>query len=397
MASLRRSKSLTPDGQTARFLYTILKQLDLKTVDWTIVAEAIGITNGHAARMRYSRFKQQIEGLPNKAKKEKPKKSETRDKGSSSDAQGKRRRDDEHAWRNDGRDAKQMKVEPCFTQPWQFMPPSMAQRFHFEPAQPQFDMGAPSVPSTPSIVKPEPLNEQATIQEAPVGQAEQHKQRSTPSPATATITPQEPKVVKSEPEGPSATSEAIVDSLFVWPPESSDLPADLQLPSTPDLLSANLDGLLQPQTNNECTPASIAATQNPPTGEPRKSTVALADLQLPFNPNQSISFLPSPTPVPNYATGPAYGYSYGYRIPPGFPSYAPVRPGWHLGNQQPFSSSYPYNPYGFSPNTPMATPRTFAVTHPNLNFVAPAPMLTTPPPLPSHQPAAKETSGGSQE
>src|ERR1700759_4592776 len=112
MASLRRSKSLTPDGQTARFLYTILKQLDLKTVDWTIVAEAIGITNGHAARMRYSRFKQQIEGLPNQAKKEKSKKSESRDGRPHTDAQGKRKRDEEHDRRSDGQDAKVMKVEP---------------------------------------------------------------------------------------------------------------------------------------------------------------------------------------------------------------------------------------------------------------------------------------------
>lgn len=62
MASLRRNKTLSPDGQTARFLYTIIKQLDLKAIDWNLVAASLEITNGHAARMRYSRFKQQIEG-----------------------------------------------------------------------------------------------------------------------------------------------------------------------------------------------------------------------------------------------------------------------------------------------------------------------------------------------
>lgn len=64
MASLRRSKTLSADGQTARFLYTILKQLDLKTIDWNAVAAAMEITNGHAARMRFSRFKQHMEGVP---------------------------------------------------------------------------------------------------------------------------------------------------------------------------------------------------------------------------------------------------------------------------------------------------------------------------------------------
>jgi hypothetical protein len=63
MASLRRNKTLSPDGQTARFLYTIIKQLDLKAIDWNMVAGSLEITNGHAARMRYSRFKQHMEGV----------------------------------------------------------------------------------------------------------------------------------------------------------------------------------------------------------------------------------------------------------------------------------------------------------------------------------------------
>src|SRR5436853_3647050 len=44
MASLRKSKALSPDGQTARFLYTILKQLDMKTVDWNLIADGLDIT-----------------------------------------------------------------------------------------------------------------------------------------------------------------------------------------------------------------------------------------------------------------------------------------------------------------------------------------------------------------
>jgi hypothetical protein len=74
MASLRRSKALSPDGQTARFLYTILKQLDLKTIDWNLVADGLDITNGHAARMRFSRFKQHMEGIPAQARNPRSKK-----------------------------------------------------------------------------------------------------------------------------------------------------------------------------------------------------------------------------------------------------------------------------------------------------------------------------------
>lgn len=75
---------MATDGATPKFLYTILKQLDLKSVmsshnlsidsehytdnfgqvDWNDVAGNLGITNGHAARMRFSRFKQQMEGIP---------------------------------------------------------------------------------------------------------------------------------------------------------------------------------------------------------------------------------------------------------------------------------------------------------------------------------------------
>ena len=87
MASLRRSKALSPDGQTARFLYTILKQLDLKAIDWNLVANGLDITNGHAARMRFSRFKQHMEGKPTQPRNPRPKKDGGKD---SKDAKGKR-------------------------------------------------------------------------------------------------------------------------------------------------------------------------------------------------------------------------------------------------------------------------------------------------------------------
>ncbi|RJE19931.1 hypothetical protein PHISCL_07734 [Aspergillus sclerotialis] len=58
----RRGKAVPIDSPAAKFLYTIIKQLDLKSVDWSRIATDLQISNGHAARMRFSRFKQQMEG-----------------------------------------------------------------------------------------------------------------------------------------------------------------------------------------------------------------------------------------------------------------------------------------------------------------------------------------------
>ncbi|KAL1864826.1 hypothetical protein Plec18167_009620 [Paecilomyces lecythidis] len=116
--SLRRSKTMPADGQTAKFLYTIIKQLDLKSVsstafplscarglgldlesssrvlesetdhwntspqiDWNLVASQLEISNGHAARMRYSRFKQHMEGVPTNPRNPRPKKASSKKPG----------------------------------------------------------------------------------------------------------------------------------------------------------------------------------------------------------------------------------------------------------------------------------------------------------------------------
>ncbi|KAI1870017.1 hypothetical protein JX265_003157 [Neoarthrinium moseri] len=67
------------DNAMARFLFAILQQKNLKDIDWNQVARnpilAQEITNGHAARMRYSRFRSAMLGLEpqrrNKTSKEK--------------------------------------------------------------------------------------------------------------------------------------------------------------------------------------------------------------------------------------------------------------------------------------------------------------------------------------
>lgn len=68
------------DNAMARFLFAILQQKNLKDIDWSKVASnpilAQEITNGHAARMRYSRFRSAMLGLEpqrrNRTSKEKP-------------------------------------------------------------------------------------------------------------------------------------------------------------------------------------------------------------------------------------------------------------------------------------------------------------------------------------
>ncbi|KAJ6011453.1 hypothetical protein N7451_002865 [Penicillium sp. IBT 35674x] len=59
---VQRGKVLEIEGPTPKFLYAMLKQLDLKNIDWNRVAAEQAISNGHAARMRFSRFRNQIEG-----------------------------------------------------------------------------------------------------------------------------------------------------------------------------------------------------------------------------------------------------------------------------------------------------------------------------------------------
>ncbi|KAL6249202.1 hypothetical protein RBB50_004265 [Rhinocladiella similis] len=90
MASVRRTKNFALDGQTPMFLYSILKQLDLRSIDWNLVAESLDISNGHAARMRYSRMRTQFEGMSKEAKTSKPKKDNEGKAAKEKAAKGKR-------------------------------------------------------------------------------------------------------------------------------------------------------------------------------------------------------------------------------------------------------------------------------------------------------------------
>ncbi|KAF9886627.1 hypothetical protein FE257_011267 [Aspergillus nanangensis] len=83
MTTVRRGKAMPTDGPTAKFLYTIIKQLDLKSIDWSLVASQLDISNGHAARMRYSRFRQQMEGITSTPRTSRPKKTPNKGKTAS--------------------------------------------------------------------------------------------------------------------------------------------------------------------------------------------------------------------------------------------------------------------------------------------------------------------------
>jgi len=53
---------MSNDAQTQKLLYSILSQKCLKDIKWQKVADDIGIESAHAARMRYSRFKDYMNG-----------------------------------------------------------------------------------------------------------------------------------------------------------------------------------------------------------------------------------------------------------------------------------------------------------------------------------------------
>ncbi|TID16083.1 putative glycine-tRNA ligase [Venturia nashicola] len=54
------------DKQNVEFIWAIVKQLEVKHVDWSTVASANSISNGHAARMRFHRLRRAMEGIATK-------------------------------------------------------------------------------------------------------------------------------------------------------------------------------------------------------------------------------------------------------------------------------------------------------------------------------------------
>ncbi|OQV07276.1 hypothetical protein CLAIMM_11731 [Cladophialophora immunda] len=187
MGSLRRTKNFANDPQTPIFLYTILKQLDLRSINWNEVAGCLGISNGHAARMRYSRMKSQFEGTSNQVKPPKPKKETTNtadSKTSKTKPKNKRLIEEEenerlanqraayqHVMQPD-HDPKRIKVEPqsYIHHPWYSMYTPDAPQMYPSPfwghptmpvkAVPQTSFGMPGLPAhnvnpTP-VIKTEP-------------------------------------------------------------------------------------------------------------------------------------------------------------------------------------------------------------------------------------------------
>ena len=157
MSTPRRSKALSPDGQTARFLYTIIKQLDLKSIDWTLVAASLEITNGHAARMRYSRFKQQMEGQTTQSKPAKTtaKKGKPEKEGLEKPTKGKRKTADEQQPAKTKREEQVKREQSRNTSPEPTRPPikreNESKRIKLEQ-----DTRAPDDITTPIKAEPKP-------------------------------------------------------------------------------------------------------------------------------------------------------------------------------------------------------------------------------------------------
>ena len=248
MASLRRSKTLSPDGQTARFLYTILKQLDLKAIDWNLVADSLNITNGHAARMRFSRFKQHMEGIPTQPRTPRPKKEGAKD-GKGGKGRGSKRGFDADE------QGEERKVEGGQDREVNFKEETMV---HVK-AEPATDRGRGSDGEPPAVrIKREPdLNNNAwqAVNERLTG--------------TTVNTSQKP-ALGSTPLLPSATN--VVDGrLHLIPTTPTVSLADLQLSPQPSTST------VRPESPNHCFEVS-ARTAAMATGVERTRVKPEADL-----------------------------------------------------------------------------------------------------------------------
>ncbi|KAI4137643.1 MAG: hypothetical protein LQ341_005055 [Variospora aurantia] len=87
------------DAAAAKFLYAIIKQVDVRKIDWQIVASDQGIPTANAARMRFTRLKAQMDGDTTTAAKSEPavprKRKEKDEKAEESKTKRRRQKKDE--------------------------------------------------------------------------------------------------------------------------------------------------------------------------------------------------------------------------------------------------------------------------------------------------------------
>lgn len=309
MASLRRSKTLTPDGQTARFLYTILKQLDLKTVDWNEVAEVLDITNGHAARMRYSRFKQQIEAAISNEEKEKSSTGEPKSKIDDKNGKVKRKRkpEDEQAGK-EPREQKTAKPEPQHAQNWQSLWPGFSQAKE-EPLAISLSIG--DISKLPEHVKIDAGNELSS-QEASKDEIKQEVIAPTPP-----LSPQSASALKVEPGTDLNSTELIQiceESEALWSSSTPDLThIPMPSPSSPPVLLNSADfpcGSAQYPTS--CLAPEQTSIPYPSTAQPMFTTISPSELQLSTSQTHVDYSTSMPPPLPKYPVPYLYGYNYAY-------------------------------------------------------------------------------------
>ncbi|KAL2127752.1 hypothetical protein VTI74DRAFT_10233 [Chaetomium olivicolor] len=145
------------DNAMARFLFAILQQKCLKDIDWNKVAHnpilAQEITNGHAARMRYSRFRAAMLGLePQRRNRTNPNNKSRVSKKKKDDAPKPKKEEPEHS---SGSGIGNIKMESVIdTATFKPERRSVSQPLP-QPAQPSAPMATPAMMKTePGLVNP---------------------------------------------------------------------------------------------------------------------------------------------------------------------------------------------------------------------------------------------------
>ncbi|AEO71557.1 uncharacterized protein THITE_2124083 [Thermothielavioides terrestris NRRL 8126] len=246
------------DNAMARFLFAILQQKCLKDIDWNKVAHnpilAQEITNGHAARMRYSRFRAAMLGLePQRRNRTNPDKSRVSKKKKADGVKPKKEDDDE---KKSGSGIGNIKTEKTAeanspttikSEGRSIAPPAP------QPSQPPAPMMTPAMLKTEASLD-NPFNQQGNPPSilAAAASSPRIKQEQLPPPA-ASITPPMPEpttfgLVSTTPATSSASSTPYVDShhrmqMRLLTPCSDTDPVGIQgffpqspAPSTSDLL-----------------------------------------------------------------------------------------------------------------------------------------------------------------
>ena len=383
MASLRKKNVFTPDDKTVRFLYLILKQLDLKSVNWQDVADNIGIKNGHAARMRWSRFKMHAEGTPPQTKTAKAKKD--------AEKNGKREQEDQGDHTN-GRDEKRARFEHGQVShgfpPYNGFPHPLPPYHMPMPIQMPYQMPMPPPIKNELSVKPEPGAEFRQMSSMPPGLPPPLHPWQAPPPLAPSMAPPKPfcspftfdddedDVPIKQLISPRKTTVSMADLRLNFPAVAqSDNATEVPLPVVKLETTSNSD---PPDTDR---PGSLLPPSSPPTSSLSKLPAPQPDTQptpAPSEPvRQTAPVLPAVRPEPPVIPAQPTNWipsSHGSLQSPAPPHYRPYPPDYRhphpqqyqlpYGHHAPYPMDYiqrtmmqPFNTMGYLPNSASPFPQ----------------------------------------